>query len=57
MIERDYDIDPSKLYTALQKKKWADAIAVAGNPLSDIALLEDVRFVMKGGVVYKSPDE
>jgi len=34
----------------------ADLIAVAGNPLEDIALLEDVRFVMKGGAVYKQPD-
>ena len=33
----------------------ADVIAVAGDPLSDVKLLEDVRFVMKGGVVYKSP--
>ncbi len=33
----------------------ADIIAVAGDPLSDVKLLEDVRFVMKGGVVYKSP--
>lgn len=34
----------------------ADLIAVAGNPLENIRLLEDVRFVMKGGVVYKQPD-
>jgi imidazolonepropionase-like amidohydrolase len=34
----------------------ADLIAVAGNPLENIRLLEDVRFVMKGGVIYKQPD-
>jgi imidazolonepropionase-like amidohydrolase len=39
----------------LEPGKWADVIAVAGNPLEDITLLEDVRFVMKGGVIYKSP--
>ena len=39
----------------LEPGKWADVIAVAGNPLENITLLEDVRFVMKGGVVYKSP--
>jgi imidazolonepropionase-like amidohydrolase len=39
----------------LEPGKWADVIAVAGNPLEDITLLENVRFVMKGGVVYKSP--
>jgi imidazolonepropionase-like amidohydrolase len=33
----------------------ADLVAVAGNPLENISLLEDVRFVMKGGVVYKQP--
>ena len=31
----------------------ADMVAVPGNPLTDIGLMEDVRFVMKGGVVYK----
>lgn len=31
----------------------ADIIAVAGDPLQDISVLQNVSFVMKGGVVYK----
>jgi imidazolonepropionase-like amidohydrolase len=34
--------------------KLADIVAVRGNPLSDISLLKNVQFVMKGGVVYKN---
>lgn len=33
--------------------KWADVIAVEGNPLDDVRRLERVAFVMKGGVVFK----
>ena len=40
----------------LEAGKHADIIAVDGNPLRDITVLEDVDFVMKGGVVYKSED-
>ncbi len=35
--------------------KWADLIAVDGNPLTDIDRMLDVAFVMKAGVVYKGP--
>lgn len=37
----------------LEAGKYADLIAVDGNPLADIKELLDVDFVMKGGVVYK----
>jgi imidazolonepropionase-like amidohydrolase len=33
--------------------KFADLIAVEGNPLTDISELERVRWVMKGGVIYR----
>ena len=39
----------------LQPGKWADIIAVDGNPLEDVTTLEQVRFVMKGGRVVKKP--
>jgi imidazolonepropionase-like amidohydrolase len=37
----------------LQKGCAADLIAVAGDPLADVSVLENVDFVMKGGDVYK----
>lgn len=37
----------------LEKGKLADIIAVHGDPLKDVRVLEDVTFVMKGGTVYK----
>ncbi len=34
--------------------KYADLVAVKGDPLQDISVLEKVDFVMKGGEVFKS---
>jgi imidazolonepropionase-like amidohydrolase len=38
---------------AIEPGKYADVVAVDGDPLSDIAVMERVVFVMKGGEVYK----
>lgn len=38
----------------IQPGYFADLIAVDGDPLEDISVLEQVDFVMKGGVVYKN---
>jgi imidazolonepropionase-like amidohydrolase len=38
---------------SLETGKFADVIAVAGNPLQDVTEMERVRFVMKGGVVVR----
>jgi len=37
----------------IQEGRYADIVATAGDPLTDITELEHVQFVMKGGVVYK----
>jgi len=37
----------------IEQGAFADLIAVRGNPVDDVRLLEDVRFVMKGGRVHK----
>lgn len=38
---------------AIEKDRWADLIAVAGDPTQDVGLLEAIPFVMKGGEVVK----
>lgn len=38
---------------SISRGKIADIIAVPGDPLQDIKLMGDVRFVMKAGTVYK----
>jgi imidazolonepropionase-like amidohydrolase len=39
---------------SLEPGKYADLIAVQGDPLADVRVLEKVRFVMKGGEVIKN---
>src|SRR5690242_7163410 len=39
---------------SIEAKKWADIVAVSGDPLKDVSELKRVKFVMKGGVVYKN---
>src|SRR5579863_5812890 len=41
----------------LEPGKWADIIAVEKNPLDDVRVLQDVKFVMKGGTVFKAPHD
>ena len=38
----------------LEAGKWADVVAVDGDPTVDVTTVEHVRFVMKGGVVVKN---
>jgi imidazolonepropionase-like amidohydrolase len=38
---------------AIEAGRYADIVATKGNPLERVEELEDVRFVMKGGEVYK----
>ena len=39
---------------SLEKGKYADVIAVSGDPLSDVTEMERVKFVMKGGQVVRN---
>ena len=39
---------------SIEAGKWADIIAVDGDPLQDVTVLQHVKFVMKGGQVFKS---
>jgi imidazolonepropionase-like amidohydrolase len=44
----------SKQVGTLEPGKWADLIAVDGDPTKDVTTLEHVKFVMKGGAVYRN---
>jgi len=38
----------------IEAGKWADIVAISGDPLKDITELANVKFVMKGGAVQKN---
>jgi len=44
----------TKTIGTVEVGKWADLIAVDGDPTKDVTILEHVKFVMKGGTVYKN---
>src|SRR6266849_868458 len=44
----------TKTVGTVEVGKWADLIAVDGDPTKDVTTLEHVKFVMKGGTVYKN---
>jgi imidazolonepropionase-like amidohydrolase len=46
-------LDASADIGSVQPGRYADIIATDGNPLDDVTELQRVRFVMKGGKVYK----
>jgi imidazolonepropionase-like amidohydrolase len=48
----NYDME--KQIGSIEKGKFADIIAVAGNPTVDVTEMERVKFVMKGGVVIRN---
>jgi imidazolonepropionase-like amidohydrolase len=50
MLNYDWD----KQIGSIEKGKFADIIAVSGNPLADITETERVKFVMKGGAVIRN---
>jgi imidazolonepropionase-like amidohydrolase len=39
---------------SIEKGKWADIVAVEGDPTQDIHVMGNVKFVMKEGVIYKN---
>jgi len=51
---RMLNYDWEKHIGTIEKGKFADIIAVSGNPIADLGLMRNVKFVMKGGVVSKN---
>lgn len=48
-------LDQQERFGSIDAGKFADIVAVSGDPLADIAALDHMQFIMKGGVIYKQP--
>lgn len=48
----NYDL--GKQVGVVEKGRFADLVAVEGDPLADVSEMERVKFVMKGGVVFRN---
>jgi imidazolonepropionase-like amidohydrolase len=46
-------LEQQERFGSIEAGKFADIVAVAGDPIADIAALDKMLFVMKAGVVYK----
>ncbi len=51
LLQREAD------FGAIAPGRFADIIAVSGDPLADVTALERMAFVMKGGAVYRGTNE
>ena len=49
MLEKDKEVG------SLEPGRYADVVAIQGDPLSDITVMEHVAFVMQGGKIIKDP--